>query len=390
MKRVKIIGLVCSILLGVVVLFWSFNSVSDGALSSNPNQKNSQLQNVYENALQEFDLTSKMKNHNVPGISFAVIKDGKLDWAKGYGILQKGKPELINTETMFSVGSISKVGAAIMALKLQSEGKLDIDSPINQYLKSWKIPENRYTKEQPVTLRRIMSHTAGLTVHGFADFQPDEKLPTTVQILKGERPAKNGAVYVNIPVGSRFRYSGGGTTITQLVVEDITNKSFYKAAQDFLFKPLKMKRSSYQNPLPISFGNIAKAHNRNGNPVALPRGYQSMPETAASGLWTTPTDFSKVMLMLIDSYYGEDSTYLSQSITKDMMKPVVPSTYGLGPRIKHEDNKIQFSHGGANDSYRANFIGYMHNKNGVIVFTNGTNGSDLIDELLPVFETLLK
>lgn len=346
--------------------------------------------NDYEKALKEFNLNSRMKHYGVPGISFAVIKNGKLEWAKGYGHIQSGKSNSINTETMFSVGSVSKVGAAILSLKLQEQGKLNIDVNVNQYLKSWKVPANRYTKERPVTLRHIMSHTAGLTIHGFADFLPDEKLPTTVQILNGEWPAKNSRVYVNIPVGSRFRYSGGGTTITQLIVEELTNKKYHLAAKELLFQPLNMRRSSYQNPLPKSFGNIAKAHNRNGKPVALPRGYQSMPEAAASGLWTTPTDFSKVMIMLMKAYHGESTTYLSKKTIQDMMTPVTPSNYGLGPRIKKEGNSIEFSHGGANDSYRAHFSGFLQSGNGYIIFTNGARGSRLISELKPLFKSLLK
>ena len=344
-----------------------------------------QTLNFYEKTLHKISLTDKMSVHNVPGISLAFIKNGKLDWVKAYGLVQQGKPDEINTETVFSVGSISKVGTAVIILKLAQKGFVDIDTDVNQYLKSWKIEHNRFTSKTPVTLRATMSHTSGLTVHGFADYLPDEKLPTTVQILKGESPAKNQEVYVNLPVGSRYRYSGGGTTVQQLIVEDITHETFFEAASRLLFEPLKMNRSSYQNPLPESHGNIAKAHNRNGTAVSLPRGYQAMPESAASGLWTTPSDFSKLMIMLMDAYEGK-SPFLSKAIVEDMMVPVSPSNYGLGPEISKKENNILFSHGGSNDSYRAQFIGNLRNKNGVIVFTNGTNGHDVIEDILQAFE----
>ena len=193
---------------------------------------------------------------------------------------------------------------------------------------------------------------------------------------------------MNIPIGSKFRYSGGGTTVSQLVVEDCVGRPFYYAADSLLFHPMKMDRSSYENPLPASTGNIAKAHNRNGELVALPRGYQSMPEAAASGLWTTPSDFAKVMIMLMKAYDG-NSNYLSESLVKDMMTPVLPGDYGLGPRITQHSTQIKFSHGGANDSYRAHFIGSLDKKNGIIIFTNGTSGSNLINEILPLFEPIL-
>lgn len=341
----------------------------------------------YEKALEGFGLAAKMDQYGVPGISFAVIKDGKIDWAKGYGVLQNGTDDKVNTETVFSVGSVSKVGAAVISLKLHEKGILNIDEDVNDYLVSWKVPQNVYTQDQAVTLRHIMSHTGGLTVHGFADFLPDEKLPRTVQILKGEWPAKNGPVYVSAPVGSAYRYSGGGTTVEQLVFEDLLKLPLHKVAENYLFQPLNMKRSSYENPLPFTMGNIAKAHDRRGNPVALPRGYQSMPEAAASGLWTTPSDFAKLMIMLMHAHEGK-SHFLKQSTAQDMMTPVFPSDYGLGPHIKKEGTDIQFSHGGSNDSYKARFIGSLSKQNGVVIFTNGAAGSDLIKEVLPVLRSL--
>jgi len=345
--------------------------------------------NKYEVALKKANLFDRMKYYGVPGISLAIIKNGKLEWSKGYGHLQEGKNVEINTESVFSVGSVSKVGAAVVILKLVSEGKLDLDTNVNNYLRSWKIEDNNYTLNKPVTLRAIMSHTSGLTVHGFADYLPLEELPTTVEILKGKYPAKNGSVYVNFPVGSRYRYSGGGTTVEQLLVEDVTKLSFHKATKDLLFRPLKMNRSSYQNPLPETFGNIAKAHNSYGKVVALPRGYQAMPEAAASGLWTTPKDFSKLMIMLMNSYDGSNETFLPNQLVNDMMTKVKPSNYGLGPKIESRDGFISFSHNGANDSYRADFTGFLHNKNGIILFTNGTRGSELINELKPKLTTIL-
>ena len=383
MNRYKLITLAGSLFFIIGVSAWSIKPIAKSLPTTEL------WYNKYEDALEQFNLSFIMENHGVPGISFAVIKNGKLDWAKGYGLLQVGSAEKVNTETLFSVGSVSKVGAAVISLKLHEERKLDVDTNVNQYLKSWKIPNNQYTQNQPVTLRHIMSHTAGLTVHGFADFYPGEILPTTVQILNGEWPAKNDPVYVNIPVGSKFRYSGGGTTVEQLVIEDCTGRPFHVAADSLLFQPLNMTRSTYQNPLPENTSNIAKAHNRNGRPVALTRGYQSMPEAAASGLWTTPSDFAKLMIMLMQAYQGK-SSFLGQGIIKDMMTSVSPSTYGLGPRIKNNEGDIQFYHGGANDSYRARFIGLLERQSGVIIFTNGSAGSDLIEELIPLFEPLLR
>ncbi len=378
----SLLFLVGCIFLSIGIFAWTLEPVPKSV-----SQSSLQI-NGYEKVLEDFDLSSRMRYYGVPGVSFAVIKNGTLDWAMGYGVLQEGFDEQVTTKTLFSVGSVSKVGAATISLRFNEEGLLDIDEDVNKYLTSWKVPVNRNTQKQAVTLRHIMSHTAGLTVHGFADYYPDEKLPSTVQTLKGEWPAKNGQVYVSSPVGSIFRYSGGGTTLAQLIIEDLTSKPFHAVADSHLFQPLNMQRSTYENPLPEGFGNIAKAHDRRGNPVALPRGYQSMPETAASGLWTTPSDFSMLMIMLMQAYHGEE-TLLSLSAVRDMMTPVSPGSYGLGPRIEKVDGDIRFSHGGSNESYKAEFIGSMRERNGIIIFTNGAAGAELIDELMPLFKEML-
>ncbi len=329
-------------------------------------------------------VTELMKKHNVPGVSIAIIKQGKLDSTKTFGVIQKGKSETINKDTMFSVGSISKVVNAVVTLKLVDDDKLKLDEDINKYLTKWKVEENEFTKDNPVTLRHILSHTAGFTVHGFADYLPEESIPNTLQILQGTSPAKSGRVYVNFPVGSRFRYSGGGSTVGQLIIEETTRLPYHKATNQILFEPLKLKRTSYENPLPKSFKNIAKAHNSSGKPVALPRGYQAMPEAAASGLWTTPSDLAEILISLLNSQNRKKAGFLSSEIVKDMMTAEANSEYGLGPRIRSENGKTIAQHGGANDSYRAHFSLLLDEDAGFVIFTNGTNGNRLINELNPL------
>lgn len=330
---------------------------------------------------QKYNLRERMGHYGVPGLSIALIRNGKIAWAQGYGVLQAGGNEPVNAETVFSVGSVSKVGTAAAALRLVEQGKLSLDQDVNRYLTSWEVPTNRYTLEKPVTLRAIMSHTAGLTVHGFADFQPGEKLPNTVQILEGSGPAKNPPVVVNIPVGSRFRYSGGGTTVTQLMIEEATGMDFPAATRALVFEPLNMLRSTYQNPVPASHGNIAKAHNRNGRARALPRGYEAMPEAGASGLWTTPSDVAQLIIAILNAYSGDSEDFISQSLAQDMLTPVEPSLYGLGPSIQGSGNQMWFQHGGSNDSYKAFMMGIPGADNGLVIFTNGSRGSELIREV---------
>ncbi|MEL6143558.1 MAG: serine hydrolase domain-containing protein, partial [Bacteroidota bacterium] len=217
---------------------------------------------------------------------------------------------------------------------------------------------------------------------------PEEPIPSTLQILQGASPAKSGKVYVHFPVGSRFKYSGGGITVIQKIIEDITGLTYHEAAQQHLFAPLQLKRTSYENPLPSSMGNIAKAHNRLGDPVAIPRGYQSMPEKAASGLWTTPSDLATILSAIIASSENERGI-ITPVLIEDMITPEVNTEFGLGPKIEYRNGQTIVFHNGANDSYRAHFKVYWEQKTGYVIFTNGTNGLDLIQELQPLLDNLL-
>lgn len=325
-------------------------------------------------------VAERMEHYGVPGMSIAVIEDREIAWAKGYGVLQAGGTDPVDTETVFSVGSVSKVGAAAATLRLVDGGRLDLDRDVNEYLSSWQVPEHEF--EGAVTLRRILSHTAGLTVHGFADYQPGAELPTTVQILEASGPSQSPPVFVDIPPGSQFRYSGGGTTLEQLVIEETFGSDFAAAARELVFEPLGMSRSTYQNPIPAEFGNIAKAHDEKGRPRALPRGYEAMPEAAASGLWTSPSDYATMMIAFIESYRGAPNAFLNQELARDMMTEVEPSTYGLGPNLAGEGETRRFSHGGSNESYKAFMIGHLATGDGVVVFTNGARGAELYAEAL--------
>jgi len=323
----------------------------------------------------------RLAAHGVSGTSVAVLRDGKIAWARGYGVRQKGKREAVTTETMFSVGSLSKVGTAAVVLRMVDDGHLDLDRDVNDYLKRWKIPASPLAQGRAVTLRRLLSHTAGMNVHGFPDYLPGAALPTILDTLDGRKPSQTEAVRMVYTPGTQFRYSGGGITIEQLVVEDVLGVDFETAAKRYLFDPLGMKRSTYRQPLDPKFGDIAMAHDSKGQPTALPRGYEAMPETAASGLWTTPSDYARMVAAFIASWRGAPGAFLSRALAEQMMTEVAPGSVGLGPFIEGRGATRRFHHGGSNNSYRAWMEGNLSSGNGVVIFTNGTDGDDLYPEI---------
>jgi len=326
-------------------------------------------------------IEERMAHWKVPGVSIAVVSDGKLAWARGYGVKQAGTHDKVDTDTLFSVGSVSKVGAASITLRMVDAGLLDLDRDVNGYLKGWQVPGNEFTVIQPVTLRGILSHSAGLTLSGFPDFLPGEKLPTAIDTLEGRPPSKTEPVRVFYTPGTRQSYSGGGTTVEQLVIQSVSGLDFVAAAQKYLFMPLGMQRSTYQNPIPAERGNIAKAHDEQGRPTALPRGWEAMPEMAASGLWTTPSEYARMLIALIESYRGSKDTFLSPRLAGQMLTEVGVSRFGLGPMLDGEGRQRRFYHSGANDSYRAWFEAFPYSGNATVIVTNGANGTQLIPEI---------
>jgi CubicO group peptidase (beta-lactamase class C family) len=196
------------------------------------------------------NLAELMRAYNVPGLSVAIIDNFQIVTAKSYGVLAPGSPTPVATSTLFQAGSISKPVAAAGALCLVERGRLSLDENVNQKLKTWKVPDNEFTATEKVTLRRLMSHTAGLTVHGFPGYEGNAPLPTLVQIFNGEKPANTPPIRVDIVPGTKERYSGGGVTIEQQLMIDVTGKPFPALMRELVLDKIGMANSSYEQPLP--------------------------------------------------------------------------------------------------------------------------------------------
>ncbi len=315
-------------------------------------------------------ILERLEHYGVPGVAVAIFDDGEIVWQRGYGTKLAGTVDAVDADTVFSVGSISKMVNAALVLRLVAEGRLDLDTDVNTYLTSWQVPASQYSRDEDVTLRRILAHTAGFNVHGFADYGPGEDLPSTVEVLEGSGPARNDAVRLGFTPGDHLDYSGGGITVSQLVVEDVTGLGYEAAARKYVFEPLAMTRSTFQNPLPASHGNIARAHDDQGRPTALPRGWEAMPEQAASGLWTSANDLARFVLALLD----EEGDFLPPALRADMLTREPNSWHGLGPRINGSAQTRVFHHGGANDSYRARMEGHPASGSGIVILTNSAEG----------------
>jgi CubicO group peptidase (beta-lactamase class C family) len=197
----------------------------------------------------QLNIEKLMQLYKVPGLSIAVIDNFKIAWAKGYGVTEAGTNSPVTAHTLFQAASISKPVTATGALTLVEQGKLSLDENVNLKLKSWQVPDNDFTKDQKVTLRRLMSHSAGLTVHGFPGYEVGAPIPTLPEILNGEPPANTAPVRVDTIPGTKSIYSGGGITIEQLLVMDVTGEPFAKFMHDAVLDKIGMTDSTYEQPL---------------------------------------------------------------------------------------------------------------------------------------------
>jgi CubicO group peptidase (beta-lactamase class C family) len=264
-----------------------------------------------------------MQLYKVPGISVAVVDNFKIAWAKGYGVAEAGSSTPVTAHTLFQAASISKPVAAAGTLSLVEQGKLSLDQNVNQRLKSWQVPDNEFTQKEKVTLRRILSHSAGLTVHGFPGYEVGTPIPTLVQIFNGEPPANNPPIRVDIVPGTKYRYSGGGVAIEQQLVIDVTGKPFPQFMRETVLDKIGMTDSTYEQPLPAARAAMAATATRSDG-KSIPGKWHVYPEIAAAGLWTTPTDLAKFGIEIALSKQGKANHVISQSMARQMLTPQMP------------------------------------------------------------------
>jgi CubicO group peptidase (beta-lactamase class C family) len=325
-------------------------------------------------------LAERMADYKVPGVSIAVIDDFKIEWAKGYGFKEAGGTDPVTTETLFQAASISKPVAASAALHFVEQGILDLDEDVNETLVSWKVPDNELTQEKKVTLRGILSHSAGLTVHGFRGYSKREEVPSLYQVLDGEKPANSAPIRVDIEIGKKFRYSGGGYTVMQQLLIDLLNKPFPEIMQETVLKNLGMDNSTYEQPLPESLsGQAATAHRINGKPIKGK--WHTYPEMAAAGLWTTPSDLCRFAVEIMLSRAGKSHKILTQDMTLQMLTHQIGEV-GLGLFMNYKGEDFRFSHGGGNEGFKCFLAAYPEKGQGAAVMTNGDRGNLLFVEIL--------
>ncbi|MGE5653160.1 MAG: serine hydrolase domain-containing protein [Bacillota bacterium] len=328
-------------------------------------------------------LHERMQHYGVPGVSITVL-DSDMQETVCFGVKQDGEAAKVDGQTMFQAASISKPIFALAVMRLVEQGILDLDTDVSTYLKSYQVPPVRDWQPQ-LTLRQLLSHRAGLTVHGFPGYPAGSELPSLVQILRGEAPANTKPVVVDILPGQQFRYSGGGTTLAQLVVEDVVGKPLAKMMDELIIRPLGLKHSTYSQPLPAEFHQSAASGHLQSGAVVSGR-WHAYPEQAAAGLWTTSGDLVRIGRDVQAALCGQGKL-LQRETVEEMLKPnlsdFVPTAdgVGIGFFLNGSGHAARFLHSGSNHGFLSRLTVYREGGRGSAIMVNSDRGRGLIYEI---------
>ena len=336
---------------------------------------------VFEGETQQrYDLAERMAHYNTPGLSLTLIEDGEIAWTAGYGLLEADGKEAVDADTLFQAGSIAKPVAAFSALRMAEAGLIDLDVDVSTYLERYTLPDGAQTAENPVTLRHLLAHTAGITPGGYAGYAQGEALPSDVQILTGEAPANREGLQIDTAPGERLAYSGHGYTLAELVLQEVSGQAFAPLMDAWVFEPLKLEGLSFAMPLPSEQqGFTARGHDTAGAQVE--GGWRNHPEQAAAGLWATSQDLAKLLIALHEAYHhkNHDKNPVLSQPGMQMFWGEEREEHTFGWVIRNEDFLM---HGGSTVGYRATVLISPQTGDGAVVLTNSDNGGGLVAEVL--------
>lgn len=325
-------------------------------------------------------LDERMKRWCVPGCAIAVVRNFEIDWVAGFGVRDATTGAAVTPDTMFQAGSISKPVFATAVHRLIQDKVLALDADVRTYQKSWKLPENDFSKAHPLTVESLLAHTGSVTVHGFLGYTLADPVPTVPQILSGAAPSNSPPILMDGAPGA-FRYAGGGTTMLQLAVGDATGKAIPALLDELVFRPLDLSHSTYLQPLPVeSFPDSCAGHLDDGG--AIYGRFQVHPELGAAGLWISARDLANLLREWMLAANGKSERVLSHATMTHMLKPVGAGPTTAGFFLENRAGTTYFQHGGSNVGFKNVFYGCVETGNGLVYLSNGDGGQNLMSEVL--------
>lgn len=332
-------------------------------------------------SLKTQSIEALMKQYKVYGLSVAVVDKGTITWQKGYGFIEADSEEAVRPDTRFQCASIGKIMTAIAVLQLVEQEKISLDEPVNPHLKGWQVTDNALSEEQPVTLRHLLSHSAGLAdSYGFEGYKPGSPIPSLIASIESNKPANTKQkLEVKWLPGTKEQYSGGGYLILQLLIESLSGQTFAAYVEEHVFGPLEMKHSRYTldpiaEGLPLASGHL-------GNGKRLKNRFRVFPEYAAAGPWTTPGDLARLLIAMQESYLGHATRLLSQPLMQQCLTRQI-NNKGLGVNLKGLGAPQAFWHAGNNLGYTGLLYGLLNRQQGAVILLNSDGGEQLMQQFI--------
>lgn len=335
------------------------------------------------------NLTERMLELKIPGISIAVIVNNKINWLKQYGVIDNRSSQEVTQNTMFQAASTSKLITALITLHFVEKEILNLNENINNYLQSWKLPENSEFPNQTVSIFDILTHQSGIPTSNFS-LDKSGGIPTLVDVLEGRSPAKNEPALIKKKPKISWEYSNLGFVILQLILEDILKKPFPEIANDVVFEPIMMKNSTFYYPIPKPILTFeALPHTKDGV-CADPRLHPTA--VAHGGLLTTPYDLALFTSEILLSYNGISEKIIHQNFVRKMLQthcdidPAlfgIPIRQGIGVLLFGENDSLVFTHPGSNlPGANCWLFGFPRKGFGAVIMTNGQMGDYFAMEII--------
>lgn len=336
----------------------------------------------------QYSMEERMRRHGVPGVSITVIDRGTIAFSGQYGVQRAEREEPVTGSTLFQAASLSKLVTALATLRFVSNDVLNLDRDVNAYLSRWKLRAEDGAWDGGATLRRLLNHTAGVSVSYYPGYAPDQAIPSLEAVLNGVPPALTPPVVVFREPGSAICYSEGAMLVEQLALEDVHNQPLRDLVHDLVLRPLSIEASTFAQPLPTPLHGLAAAgHGLTGERLEPP--WRVYPEAAAAGLWTTSLDMARILLSVRGAARGETTPLLSAAVANEMVTPSqlgsVDGDFGLGLWVAGTSDTFRYGHAGVHVGFRHLCMLFHEAGSGAVVLTNGARGNHLIDD---VFATL--
>lgn len=321
------------------------------------------------------NIEQQLIDHNLAGFSLVVFENYEIVYSNQFGVKSVISNEKIDEQTAFSTASIAKPITALLCHILEEKGFINLDDPIDNYLKRWHLPKSPYAENNNPTWKQFLNHTAGTSQHGFADFYEGDEIPTIKQSLLGQIPRYDKPIEFLFTPGTSWQYSGGGYVIIQMALEDKMNKSIAQLAQEHIFLPLDLKNTTMIQPSEKGFlTNVALVHDKENKVIKT--GLPITPQVGPSGLWSTPSDLAKLTIEIQNALRKKNNKVISHSIANKITEVTALKNavggWAYGPQRSFGYNNYDWIRcGGSNTGVGGEIFATMTDGNGWIYMANG-------------------